>query len=463
MHFLRYRPILILDTVVRLIGSLLVNPPGRDKQGQKETFSIISAFYKTSLPWARAVIRSMHRQTYKAWELCIAYCDLSSEVEQFLQKEAANDPRMRLLRLDKNQGISRNQNRAAALASGSILGFLDHDDVLFPSALSRAASALSRRELDVVYTDEIGVGRFGQPFRLPTLKSDFDSTFLLSQNYCCHFVAMCRKLFDSIGGFKEGYEGAQDWDLLMRAMEHGARFGHIRRTLYGWRRHQGSTSAAPVASAKPYAIGSQIKAVADHFRRIGVNASCSPGKAPGLVQTSFAFPECPIRCRVLLRDQSILNSQILPSNLSLSCHQTSLKDSTAVRTADCLLILPDHANALPTDLIKRMVSILFAFDCEGVVGPCVYENGIIARSFLRTSSWGTRYDPYKGYPVNHSGLFGDLIMLKEIAAAPGDFILLKEPRKAGDGALPSRPYSAAGRLLFCPECIATLKGTPTRH
>jgi GT2 family glycosyltransferase len=204
----------------------------------------------------KAALASVFAQTYASWELCIADDgSRKSSIRQLLDA-AAEDPRVKLVRLPEPTGIAAATNAALALSSAEAVTFLDHDDRLAPQALAVVAAAYADLEVQAVYSDEDVIDRHG--FRsAPTFKPGFDYERLLSHNYIGHLFSIRLPLIQKLEGFRSAFDGAQDHDLLLRLSEAVPRRAvrHVPGVLYHWRRHPngGNLSrrhAAEIAQAR---------------------------------------------------------------------------------------------------------------------------------------------------------------------------------------------------------------------
>ena len=158
----------------------------------------------------------MLAQVYPDWELCIA--DDASKlphVRAVLEEYAENEPRIKLVFREANGHIAATSNSALALATGEFVALLDHDDVLSPDALFENALVVNRQpDIDVVYSDEDKIDEDGER-SLPYFKPDWSPDSLLSRNYVSHLGVYRRQLVEEVGGFRLGFEGSQDYDLLL--------------------------------------------------------------------------------------------------------------------------------------------------------------------------------------------------------------------------------------------------------
>jgi GT2 family glycosyltransferase len=242
--------------------------------------SVIVPVYNTDPQWLRACIDSVRRQTYANWELCL-YDDASTSpatIQTLREYESAQNIRIGFASV--NGGISVASNAALELATGDFVALLDHDDELTPDALGEVVKHLNaHRDVDLVYSDEDKLDMQGARCDA-FFKPDWSPEHFLTCNYACHLVVVRRELLTRVGGFRQGYEGAQDYDLLLRLMEQTPRIGHIPRVLYHWRKLPQSTASA--GSAKPWALDAGRLAVEDYVKRNAIDAEVVPGGLPGL-------------------------------------------------------------------------------------------------------------------------------------------------------------------------------------
>jgi glycosyltransferase involved in cell wall biosynthesis len=230
--------------------------------------SVVMPVHDTVPEYLDAAIRSVQAQIYQKWELCIADdASSSSEVRRILEEYRAADPRIRVVYRPVNGHISEATNSAFALARGEYVAMLDHDDVLREHALAEVALALETRPgAHVVYSDEDKIDEAGRRFA-PYFKPDFSPDLLLAQNYFNHLTVCRTDAIREVGGWRKGFEGAQDHDLILRVTEQcdPADVIHIPKILYHWR--AGAASTASATSAKNYAPEAGLRAIADHLRR----------------------------------------------------------------------------------------------------------------------------------------------------------------------------------------------------
>ena len=236
--------------------------------------------YNVDEVWLTQAVESVQRQIYTNWELCIADdCSPKPHIKPLLEKFAQNDDRIKIALLSTNHGIALASNEAAKLATGEYIGLLDHDDELSIDALSENVKVIDADpSVGLIYSDEDKMGLDGKRME-PFFKPDYSPDLLHAQNYICHFTVMRKDIFDQIGGFHDGVNGAQDHDLILRAIEISEKVCHIPRILYHWRKIPGSTAA--VYDSKSYAWEAGRKSVADHLKRTHTSGKVFFGKFQG--------------------------------------------------------------------------------------------------------------------------------------------------------------------------------------
>ena len=241
---------------------------------RKPLISIVMPVYNSKPEWLIQAIESVRSQIYSRWELCIAD-DASTDkaIRPLLERYAKEDPRIKIVFRKQNGHISAASNSALELATGEWIALLDHDDLLAEHALFWVAEAIHRHpRARLIYSDEDKLHESGKRFD-PYFKCDWNADLFFSHNLITHLGVYQADLLRKLGGFRLGFEGAQDYDLALRCIEliEPSQICHIPRILYHWRAHVKSTSQE--VSAKPYALQAGKKALDDYFRRQRVNAT----------------------------------------------------------------------------------------------------------------------------------------------------------------------------------------------
>lgn len=253
--------------------------PGKEElEQQKQTtfyinpkFSIVIPLYNTPLEYLKEVIDSVQSQTYGNFELCLADGSDNDKIQAFIKKNYRLESKILYKKLTDNKGISENTNEAIKMATGDYIMLSDHDDLIAPNALFEMVQAINKNpDIDIIYTDEDKVSMDSKHYFDPNFKSDFNIDYLRSTNYICHIFVVRKEVIDQVGMLQPEYDGAQDYDFILRCCETTKHIHHIPKVLYHWRAHQNSTAGNP--ESKKYAIDASRKALEAHFKRIGIEA-----------------------------------------------------------------------------------------------------------------------------------------------------------------------------------------------
>jgi len=257
------RPVLALERALRLMAWRRNAARYREMLGRDELirvpearpanvlFTVIVPVYRVRPDHVAAAVGSVLGQTHERLELVLVDDAAPSGAMEAALAAGAGDPRVRPVRLDRNRGIAAASDAGAREARGEWLVFLDHDDLLHPRTLEIAARALAGApDAEWIFTDEDTIGPSGRPLR-PLFKPGFSAHLLLAFNLVAHARMVRRELFERLGGHGRGIDGAQDWELALRALAGGTRFLHLPGVLYRWRRVPGSMSRG--AGEKPSA------------------------------------------------------------------------------------------------------------------------------------------------------------------------------------------------------------------
>jgi GT2 family glycosyltransferase len=251
--------------------------------------SVIVPLYRTRPEILERTITSVRAQSYPKWELCLADdCSGSPDIDALLDRQAKLDARIKTVRLPARQGISGASNAALGLATGEFVALLDHDDELAPDALFHFVEALNREpEADLFYSDEDHLDETGLRAD-PFFKPDWSPDLILAENYVCHLLIFRRELCLQAGGFRSEYDLSQDHDLLLRMSRQARKIVHIPKILYHWRTNVYSGERA--SDRRKLAVDSSRRAVEDHLRATGVQATVEPGAVPSRWRVRYVIP-----------------------------------------------------------------------------------------------------------------------------------------------------------------------------
>ena len=393
----------------------------------------------------------MLAQTYVDWEWCLVDdASTNPQIRNIMERLARKDKRVRIMFRPKNGGIVAASQDALDFATGEFIAFLDNDDTLHPNSLNLVSATLDKDStIDYVYSDENKLDEKGRPYDL-FRKPAFDPIRLLGQNYCSHFSVIRSTLIDDVGGFRTGFEGSQDYDLILRITERARTIAHIPEVLYHWRAIPGS--AANQLDAKPYALVSAERAVNDHLRRVKIDASVSVSDA-GFIQVRPTISSPPPKVSIIIPTRgdpqriwgvhtclvenaisSILNKStypnyeivvvldvkegksqypvVFPDDLRIKIVHYALpfnfsdKCNIGVQhsTGEIVILLNDDTEVIDSDWIETLVSML-QFPDVAMVGPML----LLEDSRIQSAGHTNIPSPHNigsGLSSNQTGKFG---------------------------------------------------------
>ncbi|MBT1173514.1 glycosyltransferase family 2 protein [Bifidobacterium sp. MA2] len=420
----------------------------------KPLISLLVPVYNVDPQWLEKCVDSVIGQYYDNWELCLADdCSTDERVRPKLTEIANRDSRIRLVFRDKNGHISRATNSALAIADGEFVGLLDNDDELAPQALFEVVKALNENpETDLIYSDEDKEDEEGNRFD-PHFKPNYSPDLLLSTNYISHFGVYRKSIVDEIGGFRVGYEGSQDYDLVLRFVEktEPSRIRHIAKVLYHWRTL--ATSTASGAGAKSYASDAGLKALQSAMERRGVDAEVVSAGPNGIYNVHYAIADPELvsviiptkngydnieRCVTSIIEKTEYKNYeiVIADNGSTNPHmfelykryEQQLGDRFRVEEIDIpfnfsrinnlaaqkakgkyLLFLNDDTEVISPEWMTRMVSFA-QLDRVGVVGAKLYyPTETIQHAGIVLGLGGAAGHIQVGFPRTYLGYFGRLI------------------------------------------------------
>ena len=281
--------------------------------------SIVMPVHNTPRPWLRDAVDSVRSQSYLNWELVIVN-DGSTLLETREYLDKLDEPRVSLVSLTSSSGISGATNIGIEASRGDIVALMDHDDMLAKDALIQVMTAFGQQHADLVYSDEtvfnddmdsLLFGYFGSPI----LKPDYSPDLLLSHNYVTHFLAVRKELIEAVGGLRSEFDGAQDFDLILRLTELTDHIVHIAEPLYHWRQSTQSTSLD--TGVKPEAHLRGKKALTEALDRRGIKGKVLMGSAPHFFRVRREIIGSPsVDIVIPFRDQPLMLQQCIDSLLT---------------------------------------------------------------------------------------------------------------------------------------------------
>ncbi len=379
------------------------------------TISVIATSYGIPLRYVREFVRSIERQTYPSWELCI--CDDGDtipEVSAYWQRLARRHPdRVRLHRHATNLGISPGTRTALSLARGQVLAFADVDDTLHPRALETIARVCaSDPSIDVVYTNHDMMTDWGHRL-MPVRKPAWSPELLLTTNYINHLVAVRRSCLEACtGAFADDQSGSQDWDLLLRASRIARRVSHVPLVLYHWRKRPGSVAAC--IEAKPWATRAAVRVSRAHIEAIDQRLTLDAlGMGPRVKREyprivvlqcgsgrRSAGPTPPLNYRGALR---VIPITVDCGDLARAASHIDVTIAKEVGSAELVLFVLEDAPALCGDLAG-----MAAFALLPGVG-CVWPFRRNVRCVYSLSRDGTALEQVRSHRSSFSSFSGNVL------------------------------------------------------
>ena len=300
--------------------------------------SVVIPMYNTNDVFFVELLQSFMNQTYVNFEICIADgSEIKNEkIEEYIKSAELQD-KVKYKFLGKNGGISENTNKAIELATGDYIGFMDHDDLISDNCLFEVVKKNNDEDPDCIYSDEDKIEN-GVRFE-PYFKPDYSPEMLECNNYITHFVVVKKSILDKVGRLDSRFDGAQDFDLLLRISENTNKISHISKILYHWRSHKNSTAELP--ENKKYAYEAGLKVVEKHIKRTGKDAEVLYGNdVPGVYKIKYNVRGNPkVSIIIPNKDNVGLLSNCIKSILKLTTYKNYEiiiveNNSTSMKTYD---------------------------------------------------------------------------------------------------------------------------------
>lgn len=256
-------------------------------------FSIAVPVYNVEEKWLRRCVDSVRAQVYDRWELCLADdCSTAPHIRPLLEEFARTDPRIKVVYRQQNGHISAATNSALEAATGDYVCLMDNDDEIAPNALFEFAALLGRDpSIDMIYSDEDKIDLFGNRYE-PFFKPDWSPEALEGCMYTAHFACYRTSIVQQLGGFRSRFDGAQDYDFVLRFTEVARRIVHVPKVLYHWRAIPGSTAAT--MDAKNYVVDSAVGALQERVARRAGSGDVRPGPYAGSFDVRYAVQGEPL-------------------------------------------------------------------------------------------------------------------------------------------------------------------------
>lgn len=455
-------------------------------------FSVVVPLYHTPTKFLKDLVRSMMYQSYANWELCLVNASPEDvHLTSLLENWAMRDKRIRVIRLEKNLGIAQNTNAGIEASTGEFIAFLDHDDFLEPDALFCYVDALNKdKTIDVFYSDEDKTDEYAAHYFYPHFKSDFNIDLLHANNYMCHFLAVRKSLVDTVGGLNEKFEGAQDYDFVLRLTENTKKIYHCPRILYHWRCSNQSTAASQ--GNKMYAIHAGKAALNAHYKRIGWNARAQEGAVDGWYQTKFTLKEEPL-VSILIPNKDhtddldvclnsfferadyqnyefiiIENNSVLPETFAYYEKIEKEHDNVKVvyweagfnysainnfgfkfAKGDYIMLLNNDVELITPDIFQSMLGFCMRPEVGIVGAKLLYNDHTVQHAGVLVGAGGLADHVFKGIHEDDPGYMGRAISSQDVSAVTAACLLVKRSVYEEVGGLEEEFQVAFNDVDFC--------------
>lgn len=469
-----------------LLGTLaqVANPP---------TISVVMPTYASDPRLLREAIDSVLAQSYPHWQLCVADdASEGGEVAEVLAEYAGREPRVQFVVRAENGHIAAATNSALELATGEFVAFLDHDDTLDPDALLLVAEAIVRHPgVGLVYTDEDKLDEEGRRFE-PHWKPDLNRELLLGFNYVSHLGVYRRSLVEAVGRMRSGFDGAQDYDLLLRCLEQlrDHQVVHLPYALYHWRTARTSTAGGD--QAKAYTTAAGIRVLREHLERRGMRAEVSSPR-PNFYRVRHARPVPPPLVSLVIptRDgeahlrtciRSILERTVYPSyeilvvdNQSREARTLAYLDelrtdprvrvlrydhpfnfsainnfAVAEARGSVIGLVNDDVEVIGGDWLDEMVALAAQPDIGCVGAKLYYPDGTLQHGGVILGLGGVAGHSHKHFPRHHPGYFGRLLVAQDLSAVTAACLVVRREVYDLVGGLDANTFAVAfNDVDFC--------------
>lgn len=458
----------------------------------KPLFSILVPVYNTDPEYLLPMIRSVQAQIYPYWQLVLVDdCSPKKWLRQILEPEAEKDDRITLQFNEKNQGIALTSNDALDLANGDYIALLDHDDEISIDALYENAKVINARpDAGLIYSDEDKMDMQGNRLE-PYFKPDYSPDLLHTNNYVCHFTVIKKTIADRIGGFREGFDGSQDHDIILRAIDESEQVVHIPKILYHWRKIPGSTAVE--YDSKSYAWEAGRQAVEDCVQKHDDTARVEFGSLKGtyrvfrdirgepLVSIIIPFKDKPDLLDAcigkILESTHYQNFEIIgvsnnsedplthermqhfaaldarvrfvehniPFNFSAICNY-----GVSQAKGEYVLLLNNDVVVDCIDWLDRLLEHAQRAEVGAVGGKLLYPDGRIQHAGVVAGMVGAAGHPHKYFPDNHIGYHGRLHMVYNVSAVTGAMLMVSKAKYLQVGGLDEENLAVAyNDVDFC--------------
>lgn len=454
------------DTITNEIRSFLIKQISR--MNHKPLISVVMSTHNSNPIWLKEAVDSVINQIYPYWELCIADdASTDSEVLHILEYYSKYDNRIKIVYRNQKGHISAASNSALEFVTGEWVALLDHDDMLAKHALYWVVDAINRENnIQLIYSDEDKIDAAGKRFD-GYFKCDWNIDLFYSQNFITHLGVYNTKLIKELGGFRIGFEGAQDYDLTLRCIEriHPNQIYHIPRVLYHWRTNGHSISKS--SDVKLNGVLAGQKALSDHFKRLGIEADTDVTNFGYKIR--YTIPDRPPLITIIIPtrnglhlikqcidsilektsyteyqilivdngsdDEEVLQylkTLLIDSRISVLRHDGPFNfselNNEAVKVAEgeFILLLNNDVKVISHDWLHEMVGIALQPGVGAVGARLWYPDNTLQHGGIILGIGGVAGVSHKYLPVNKSGYFCRAQLTQTLSAVTAACLLIRK-------------------------------------
>lgn len=430
--------------------------------------SLLVPAYHTPPQMLTELLESVIRQTYEKWELCIAVGSMGdTQMEQILEQYQKKDQRIRVQTLSANGGISGNTNAALAMANGEFCALLDHDDLIEPDALFEVVKALQDQKTDIVYTDEDKVNETLTEYSDPNFKPDFSLDLLRSQNYITHLFVVRTSILKQIGGFRKEFDGAQDYDVILRCAEQAEKIAHVPKILYHWRMIDGSTASDP--ETKMYCYEAGRNAIAEHLKREGIKAAVEHARLLGRYHVVYKLEKYSLLTVVIAQTetdgQEKIRQAVLEHGGYQNCEFLYVNESDCVSAyneaakqakGDYFLFINGKIEPRTEDSVKEMLALCMQENVGAVGTKIIDKKKRIRDAGIILGCQGNGGHAFRGLDVRAHSYMNRAEQIGNYSAVSADVLMVSRENFEKAGGFLNNDLESA-QIHFCSQLVRLRK------
>lgn len=398
------------------------------KLGKRPLISVVVPCFNTPEKYLRPMVHSVVGQLYENWELILV--DASSEERSSQQIADCKEIDTRIKVFSRqNKGIAANTNEGIEQAKGDYVAFLDHDDLLSDDALYHVAFAINQHPaVGLIYSDEDKISEKGVRRSDPHFKPDWSPDLLTYVNYITHFLVIRKDLINKVGGLNPEYDGAQDYDLVLKIADLKPEIVHIPRILYHWR--LAATSTAQNFGVKPKVRQAGVEALKDHLKRNGLKGDIRAlENKPGFYQVRYAVQKSTKVSVVINQPTEPMAAKLLATlkeSTDLAGLDAEFVKSAEEASGDILVFVNEQVVPCDKDWLRDIVGVA-SIGRVGAVAPLLLTKDCAAITDCGlVMAHGGLAPLFSGSWADSHTLFGDTDWTRDVDALSGKVFAIRK-------------------------------------